>query len=51
MLAKESEPALLLSPATADRGEAIGWLERSGGALDGVIAKRIDEPYRPASGR
>ena len=40
-------PALLLSPCTLDRKEALGWLERSGGALDGVIAKRRDEPYRP----
>ena len=47
MLAKEGEPTLLLSPATADRDEALGWLERTGGALDGVIAKRLDEPYRP----
>lgn len=38
---------LLLSPATNDRAEAEGWLARTGGALDGVIAKRLDEPYRP----
>jgi ATP-dependent DNA ligase len=37
---------LLLSPATRDRDVALGWLERSGGALDGVIAKRLDQPYR-----
>jgi len=37
---------LLLSPATADRDLALGWLKRSGGALDGVIAKRLDQPYR-----
>lgn len=37
---------LLLSPATADRDVALGWLKRSGGALDGVIAKRLDQPYR-----
>ncbi len=47
LLAKEAAPALLLSPATADRDEALGWLQRGGGALDGVIAKRLDEPYRP----
>ena len=47
LLAKESEPALLLSPMTRDRAEALGWLERGGGALDGVIAKRLDQPYRP----
>jgi ATP-dependent DNA ligase len=37
---------LLLSPATTDRDVAHGWLKRSGGALDGVIAKRLDQPYR-----
>ena len=42
----EREPALLLSPATTDRDEALGWLDRGGGALDGVIAKRLDQPYR-----
>jgi ATP-dependent DNA ligase len=47
MLAVEDESALLLSPATSDPSEARGWLERTGGALDGVIAKRLDEPYRP----
>ena len=47
MLAAEADPMLLLSPATADRNTALGWLGRGGGALDGVIAKRLDEPYRP----
>jgi ATP-dependent DNA ligase len=37
---------LLLSPATTDRSVALGWLNRSGGALDGVVAKRLDQPYR-----
>jgi ATP-dependent DNA ligase len=37
---------VLLSPMTCDRGSAQGWLELAGGALDGVIAKRRDEPYR-----
>jgi ATP-dependent DNA ligase len=37
---------LLLSPATTDRDLALGWLKRSGGALDGVVAKRLDQPYR-----
>lgn len=46
LIASESKPALLLSPATPNRDKAIGWLKRSGGALDGVIAKRLDEPYR-----
>ena len=39
-------PALQLSPMTCDRGVALGWLERSGGALDGVIAKRRGLEYR-----
>ncbi len=47
MLAGEREADLQLSPATRDRDEALGWLERTGGALDGVIAKRLDLPYRP----
>ncbi len=38
---------LLLSPATREHDVAVGWLERSGGALDGVIAKRLDLEYRP----
>ena len=42
----EARP-LKLSPATRDRATALAWLERSGGALDGVIAKRLDQPYRP----
>jgi ATP-dependent DNA ligase len=46
ILAKEAEPMLLLSPSTEDRKEALGWLARSGGALDGVIAKRLDDSYR-----
>jgi ATP-dependent DNA ligase len=42
---KQSVPGLLLSPATTDRDTALDWLKRSGGALDGVIAKRLDQPY------
>ena len=37
---------LKLSPMTTDRDTALGWLDRSGGALDGVIAKRLDQPYK-----
>ena len=30
------------------RAEAERWLKRAGGGeLDGVVAKRLDEPYRP----
>lgn len=44
----DANPAdrLRLSPATTDRAVALRWLKRSGGALDGVIAKRLDLPYR-----
>ena len=38
---------LLLSDRTEDIAKARSWLARSGGALDGVVAKRLDEPYRP----
>jgi ATP-dependent DNA ligase len=43
---KNAAPGLHLSPMTCDRREALRWLERSGGALDGVIAKRANLPYR-----
>ena len=39
--------SLRLSPYTRDLTEAEAWLGKSGGALDGVIAKRIDAPYLP----
>ncbi len=35
-----------VSPAADDPRVAIRWYERTGGALDGVIAKRRDLPYR-----
>jgi len=38
---------LQLSPMTCDRNTALRWLKRSGGALDGVIAKRSGLEYRP----
>jgi ATP-dependent DNA ligase len=43
---KNAVSGLELSPMTRDRGVALGWLRRSGGALDGVIAKRADQEYR-----
>lgn len=39
--------SLLLSPISDDRAVGEAWLAGSGGALDGVMAKRIDEAYRP----
>lgn len=44
---RHATPALLLSPQTEDVSRAEGWLRASGGALDGVVAKRADLPYRP----
>jgi ATP-dependent DNA ligase len=38
---------LELSPATEDRSVALAWLGGAGGDLDGVVCKRLDEPYRP----
>ena len=38
--------AVRLSPATADRAAALRWLDDLGPALDGVVAKRLDLPYR-----
>ena len=44
--AKNHVDRLQLSPVTHDRKTAMRWLKRSGGALDGVIAKRSDLEYR-----
>jgi len=43
---KNETRGLQLSPMTCDRNAALAWLKRSGGALDGVIAKRADLEYR-----
>jgi ATP-dependent DNA ligase len=45
-MTKASGPRLLLSPVTHERRVAEAWFAHSGGALDGVIAKRLDEPYQ-----
>jgi ATP-dependent DNA ligase len=39
--------SLRLTPFTRDTAVAAGWLEDVRGALDGVIAKRLDGPYAP----
>lgn len=44
--AAEGNTTLLLSPATVDLDQAAKWLAESGGALDGVIAKPLDQPYQ-----
>jgi len=45
--AQHRSATLRLSPLTLDRAVAQRWLDAAGGALDGVIAKRRDEAYRP----
>jgi ATP-dependent DNA ligase len=43
-----AQPPVHLTPASRDRALALEWFERFEGAgLDGVVAKRLDEPYRP----
>jgi ATP-dependent DNA ligase len=37
---------LRLSPATDRRSVVDDWFAKTGGALDGVVAKRVDLPYR-----
>jgi ATP-dependent DNA ligase len=41
-------PPVHVTPATRDPAKAKDWFERFEGAgLDGVVAKRLDEPYKP----
>ena len=40
-----SNAAMKLSPATTDLKQAKKWFDKTGGDLDGVIAKRIEMPY------
>lgn len=48
LFARLHSPARLrLSPYTPDRKVAQHWLEKAGGVLDGVVAKRRDGPYVP----
>jgi ATP-dependent DNA ligase len=42
-----SNPTIRLSPATGSLAQARRWFRTVGGNLDGVIAKRLDSPYRP----
>jgi ATP-dependent DNA ligase len=41
------QPALRLTPFTQDVAVARRWLDKSGGNLDGVVAKRLDGLYLP----
>lgn len=45
--ARHGGPSLLLSKQTDDIETARLWLANSSGALDGVVAKRSNEAYRP----
>ncbi|WP_255602341.1 ATP-dependent DNA ligase [Polymorphobacter megasporae] len=45
LMAGEDDPMLQLSPMTRDATAASAWLATSGGALDGIVAKRRDDPY------
>ncbi|HEX3651536.1 MAG TPA: ATP-dependent DNA ligase [Rhizomicrobium sp.] len=42
-----TNPRFRLSPYTRDVREAKTWLNRGGGELDGVVAKRVDGAYVP----
>ncbi|MGZ6268153.1 MAG: ATP-dependent DNA ligase [Candidatus Limnocylindrales bacterium] len=43
-----AKPPVHLTPATRDRSVAAGWFDRFEGAgLDGVVAKRLADPYQP----
>ena len=39
-------PRILLSPVTKDRTVAEKWFANTGGALDGIVAKRLDDAYQ-----
>ena len=41
----KSKNAVRLSPATIELRQAKRWFDKTGGDLDGVIAKRVDMPY------
>ncbi len=44
------EPPLFITPSTDDPALAQDWFDRFEGAgLDGVVAKRTDEPYKPGA--
>jgi len=45
LAATGDSPVLRLSPATRSAATARRWLGRAG--LDGIVAKRLDLPYRP----
>lgn len=46
-LAAAGAPPFRLSPVATDLGIADEWLRRMGAAIDGIVAKRADDPYAP----
>jgi ATP-dependent DNA ligase len=42
----KQQPNLRISPTTSDLKEAQRWFRETGGDLDGIVAKRMDLPYR-----
>ena len=42
----KGQTQIIISPATCDRDAALKWFSQVGGALDGIIAKRLDLPYQ-----
>ncbi len=47
-LVSVDRPPLYLSPSTIERDLAEDWFDRFEGAgFDGIVAKRLDEPYQP----
>jgi ATP-dependent DNA ligase len=42
----KSNDKLELTPCTTDRRTALGWLNNAVSSFDGVVAKRLDLPYR-----
>jgi ATP-dependent DNA ligase len=47
--AQPGRESLRLSPSIDDRAAALGWLDRLGPDIDGIIAKRDDLPYLSGS--
>ncbi|HEX2254921.1 MAG TPA: ATP-dependent DNA ligase [Thermoanaerobaculia bacterium] len=42
----EGGSAVHRTPATTERDRAEGWFRSAGASLDGIMAKRLSEPYR-----
>ena len=42
----DGRPEVRLSPASVELRSAKKWFKSAGGNLDGIVAKRVDLPYR-----